>query len=83
MSYFDDFDPDFHTEEEIRAHYEARYEADEAFRLTVDELAEMDANMDTQQQGLERLAEEDFLGLCMFGDRPGWIDTRLSRKPPK
>jgi hypothetical protein len=80
---FDDFDPESHTEEEIRAHYEARYDADPVFRLRVDELADMNANLDAQQRALEQLQHDDPVGMVWFGDRDDWVDSRLSRNPPK
>jgi hypothetical protein len=80
MDFDDDFDPEMHTAEEIRAHFLARYDADPVFRLRVDELAEMIASMDTQQRGLEQLQQDDPVGMVWFGDDDQWVDSRLSRK---
>jgi hypothetical protein len=87
---FDDFDPDYHTPEEIAAHAEERlseleweYENNPAFRARVDELKEMSANMNTQQRGLEQLQHDDPVGLVWFGEDDDWVDSRLSRNTPK
>jgi hypothetical protein len=45
--------------------------------------AALDEQLDEQQAALERVRDEDTLGFIAFGDRPGWIDSRLSRKPLK
>ncbi|OBA81243.1 hypothetical protein A9W99_14500 [Mycobacterium sp. 1164966.3] len=63
--------------------YDEYYHCTDAQRWRLAEMEVLDDLMDDQQRGLERLADEDYLGLCFFGDRDDWVDSRLSRKPPK
>lgn len=68
-------DDDFRTPEERRA--------DEDDERQVLELTQLDRQLDDQQAALERLEYEDPVGMAWFGDRDEWVDSRLSRKPPK
>lgn len=39
--------------------------------------------LDDEHDVLQQLGHDDPVGVAMFGDRPGWFDSRLSRKDPK
>jgi hypothetical protein len=91
MSYFDDddWDPEYHTEEEIAAHEEERlahleseYENNPVFRAGVDELADIEHNLDAQREALEQLQQIDPVGAIVFAEDDRWLDARLSQKPP-
>ncbi len=79
MSNFDhDFDPSMHTPEEIAAWRASR----EAYKRWLVEMRDMEDDLDDEQAALEQLADEDYLGLCFFGDNDQWLDRRLKRGTP-
>jgi hypothetical protein len=43
----------------------------------VSELALLDLGLDHEQAALQRLADEDPVGMVAFGDRDTWLDSRL------
>jgi hypothetical protein len=48
------------------------------------ELAALGIALDDEHEALQRLGDTDPLGVGMFGDHPGWIDSHVSRNtPPK
>lgn len=47
------------------------------------DLYQLGMDLDRQHDQLQQLGQDDPVGVAMFGDRPGWVDSRLSRNPPK
>jgi hypothetical protein len=56
---------------------ERRNAEDEAQAL---EWANIDLDLERQQEALEQLMHDDPLGVIAFGDSDGWLDKRLRRE---
>jgi hypothetical protein len=52
-------------------------------RWAIAELSCLIETIDRQQAALEQLAHEDPVAATWFGGDDEWVDSRLSRKPPK
>jgi hypothetical protein len=67
----EDFDPNFdrewHTDDEIRAHHWARYEADPGYKAEMEVLAAVAETLDDTVRAA--IAEVDPIGAAMFGER--------------
>ena len=60
-------------------------EAATAHTLSDDECERglLERGLDAEQAALDQLQHQDPLGVTIFGDRDAWVDSRLSRTPPK